>query len=303
MKKSNCYFCLFVLMIILWGCSFPINKVGLSLTSPTNFIEWRLIVATIAVFILALATKNLILPQKKDWPLIIAVGFFQMGLTLNFTTYGLSLAGAGKATFIVFTTPIWIILFNTIMKRKVTPLDAIGFIFGLTGTIMLVDPTKFRLHEYTTWSGEIALVLAALAWSIGIILTRHLKWHRPPLQLLFWQVLTATLLTIIYATLTGASIVPHQLNWVLIGALLYTGVLNVAIGYWLMVILSKNLPSSVVSFGLLFCPILSLILSHFFLEEEITSLLLIAVILILVGISLHIYSEKKTRIPDRDMPN
>jgi drug/metabolite transporter (DMT)-like permease len=300
--KSKSLFFLFVFMILIWGVSFPFNKIGLGYTSPTNYIEWRLIIATFAVLIMTLASKNFVIPRKKDFPIILAVGVFQMGLTLTLTNFGLSMTPTGKTTFIVFTTPIWIILITGIINKRMTLLDCSGLILGIVGTILLINPLEFRLHDYTTWAGDISLVLAALAWSIGIILTRRLKWHSSPLKLLFWQALTATVMVIIYAFCRGVSIIPDSFNFVLIGSLLYTGILSIALGYWLMVILSKNLIPAVTSFGLLWVPIISLVLSHIFLNEPITMLLLVSVLLIIVGILLHIYSEIKTHNRNRDIP-
>ena len=84
---------------------------------------------------------------------------------------------------------------------------------------------------------------------------------------------------------------PEKLDAVLVGSLLYSSLLSTALGYWLMIVVSKNLSPAIVSFGLLCIPIISLSLSHFFLAEPITLHLVGSVALILAGIILRIRSE------------
>jgi drug/metabolite transporter (DMT)-like permease len=290
MVKSKASVFLLCSMVLMWGLGYPINKIGLSYTSPTHFIEWRFCIGTVAMFLIAAATKNLIFPHLKDLPMIFAIGLFQMGITLNLSNFGLSLVDAGKATFLVFATSIWIIPFSIPLTKRIHWLEVIAFCIGALGVVILITPWENQIGI-----GNIALLLASISWSIGILCARYMKWHRPSLQLLPWQLLLATLCTIALAFVQGVPFMPHTLNPIFIGTLLYTGILSIAIGYWAMIIVSRDVSPAIVSLGLIFTPVISLIVSLFFLHEEVSATLMIGVTLITVGVLFHIYSEWRTR--------
>ncbi len=278
-------------MVLMWGLGYPINKIGLSYTTPTHFIEWRFIVGTMTMFLIAAATKNLVIPRFKDLPIIFAIGLFQMAITLNLSNFGLSLVGAGKTTFLVFATSIWIIPFSIPVTKRIRWLEVIAFCIGASGVAILIAP--WEIHQ--TWMGNISLLLASISWSIGILCARYMKWHRPSLQLLPWQLLLATACTMAIAYFQGVPLMLNTLNPVFIGTLLYTGILSIAIGYWAMIIVSRDISPAIVSLGLVFTPIISLIISLFFLHERVSAALIFGVVLITMGALLHIYSEWRTK--------
>ncbi|MBY0528848.1 MAG: DMT family transporter [Rhabdochlamydiaceae bacterium] len=278
---------LLILMILMWGLSWPVAKIGLSYTSPTNYIEWRFVFATVMMFLVAWVSKNLVIPRKKDLMIIATVGIFQMGLMMNLSTFGLSLVPAGKATFLTFTTSLWLVPLTAFLDRKIIAFDVLTFCIGLLGVVLLVEP----------WKGEpiigyVSLLAAAVSWSVGILCARHLTWHRPLIQLLPWQLLLVTSLTFIIGFLNGTPIIPQHLDPIFIGTLVYTGSIAIALGYWIMILVSKNLSPAITSTGLICVPITSLLLSTFITGEKITFLFLVSVILITGSTLMHIYVEK-----------
>lgn len=287
----------------MWGINWPINKIGLSYTSPANYVELRFLVATVTMFIIAAMSKNVVLPRLRDLPMILVVGIFQMGLLIILSNYGLYLIGAGKAAFLIFTTSIWIIPISLFFGEKMNWLGALSLLLGIAGALLLVGP--WHVGKENEWLGDSLLLLSSFSWAIGILCARHMKWHRPPIQLLPWQLLLATLCTTVYAYSRGVSFIPEVLHPILIVTLLYTGSLSLAIGYWVMIVTGRKLTPGVISMGLIWVPVVSLIISSIFLHEKISLLFVISVLLLMAGILLHIYSERKTKKqiqPTEDFP-
>jgi drug/metabolite transporter (DMT)-like permease len=282
---------LLLLLILIWGASWPINKVGLFYTSPTNFNELRFLFGTISMFLVVLFTKNFIVPHLKDLPLIFTMSIFQIGLTMNLSNYGLSLIGAGKATFIIFTTSLWIIPLTALIKKRFPWQGAVSLLLSILGLLLLLNPFQANWLHGKAWVGDVFLLGAALSWSIGILSARNMKWYHTPLQLLPWQLLLSTVATILLAYFQGISFFPKTMNLPLVGSLFYSGFVAIGLGYWIMIVASKKLNSSLVSCALIFVPIISLIISHIFLHEEITARLLVAISLLIGGALVHIYVE------------
>src|SRR3989338_8756774 len=98
--KTSTSLWLLVLLVLVMSLSWPINKVGLSFTSPLNYVELRFVMGMLAMFLIAWVTKQLKIPSRRDIPIILVVGLFQMAIMMNLANYGLFLVEAGRATFL-----------------------------------------------------------------------------------------------------------------------------------------------------------------------------------------------------------
>ncbi|MGE0634739.1 MAG: DMT family transporter [Parachlamydiales bacterium] len=290
--KLRSPFTTFILLILIWGMNFPISKIGLEHISATHFILLRFIFATITMFLIVIGSNNFVIPRKKDLPVVLVVSLFQIALTLFLSNYGLSILGAGKASFLIYTTSVWVIPLSLFWGSKLAGLDWTSFLLGIIGVLLFVNPLYLNWHE-RIWIGDAAMLGGSLCWAIGIMFARHMKWHRPPLQLLPWQLLFASFCTFVWAYLEGEHFALPDLNFPTLGSVFYAGSIATAVGYWLMIHVSIKLRPSVTSLGLIFVPIISLFLSYLFLDEHVDLKTLSASGLIIAGIILHIYSERR----------
>ncbi len=281
---------LLVLVVLVLGFSWPINKVGLGYTSPSNYMELRFVIGTLAMFLIAWIGKHLKVPNKRDIPIILAVGLFQMAIMMNLANYGLSIVGAGQATFLAFTVSVWIIPISACLNRKISFLESLSFLLGILGIGCLIQ--LWNIESSNTWKGYLILILSAFSWAVGILCARHMKWHRPPIQLLPWQLLLATLCTLTIAQFQGIPFFPKTSDLIFVGSLLYTGIISIAMGYWLLILVGKHLSPAINSLGLLFVPILSLCISILFLHEQISLNIVGGVVLLTLGSLIHIYAGR-----------
>lgn len=289
MKHSTSLW-LLVLLVLALGLSWPINKVGLSFTSPSNYMELRFVIGTLAMFFIAWISKHLKVPSRRDLPIIFTVGLFQMAVMMNLANYGLSLVEAGQATFLAFTVSVWIIPLTAFLNRRISFLESSSFFIGVLGICCLIQ--LWNIEGSNAWKGYLVLLLSAFSWAVGILCARQMKWHRPPIQLLPWQLLLATVCTLVIAQFQGILFLPNTADPIFIGSLLYTGIISIAIGYWLLILIGKHLSPAITSLGLLFVPILSLCISILFLHEQISLNVAGGVILLTLGSLIHIYDGR-----------
>lgn len=286
--KNSTALCLLVSVVLVLGFSWPINKIGLRYTSPSNYMELRFMIGTLSMFLIARIGKNLKVPSKRDLPIILTVGLFQMAIMMNLANYGLSLVETGQATFLAFTVSVWIIPLSACLARKISFLEGLSFLLGILGICCLVQ--LWNLDGNIPWKGYLVLVLSAISWAVGILCARHMKWHRPSIQLLPWQLLLATLCTLAIAYSQKIPLLPNATDLIFISSLLYTGIISIAIGYWLLILVGKHLSPAITSLGLLFVPILSLCISMLFLHEQISLSMVSGVALLTLGSLIHIYA-------------
>ena len=85
-----------------------------------------------------------------------------------------------------------------------------GLIIGLSGLLLLFDPSTFDWSNRHAVIGNALVLVAALCWAASILHVRAHKWVSTPFQLVPWQALLATCVLILLAfTFEG---VP-QIEW------------------------------------------------------------------------------------------
>lgn len=275
---------LFAALILAWALAWPISKIGLEFMTPFWYAAIRSAIGTVFVFGYLLATKKLHKPRQKDLPQIISIGIFQMGVFLMLIYYGLSFVDSGRSAIVSYTTPLWVTPIGYfIFKEELNPLKLIGFLLGLTGTVILFSPWSFNWYDNQVLIGNTSLLAAAMVWAGVIIYTRHGKWHAKPMDLLPWQLLLSTVFIFICAFLfepTPTVLMNNTLLW----TLLYNGIFASAFGYFASVSLAKALPMVTTTIGFLGVPIFGLVFSALLVGETITSNLMIAGTLIIMGL-------------------
>lgn len=286
MPRSNAkIYWLFLSVMLIWGLSWPMNKIGIQYLSPIWFTASRLIIATVSSFIVVKYLGKLILPSKRDLPLILSIGLLQMGLFTILINIGLNFVDAGRSAILTYTTPLWVLPIAILgFKEKSTFLKWIGFGLGMSGVLVLLSPWTIDWSHRQTIVGNLTLLAAAFSMAISILAARNLRWHRSPLELLPWQFLMGTLPTVLLAFYID----PHpsvEWNAPLAITLFYTGLIGTAIGNFGAVIVGKELPSITVSLGFLGVPIFGVLFSSLILHEAITPSIQLAMLLIPSGIT------------------
>ncbi|MFO1256868.1 MAG: DMT family transporter [Gammaproteobacteria bacterium] len=283
-SKTKIYW-LFLSVMLIWGLSWPMNKIGIQYLSPIWFTTCRLIIATISSFVVVKFLGKLVFPSKRDLPLILSIGLLQMGIFTILINIGLQFVDAGRSAILSYTTPLWVLPIAILwFNEKATFLKWMGFGLGMSGVLVLFSPWTIDWSDRQTILGNLTLLAAAFCMAISILAARNLRWHRSPLELLPWQFLVGALPTLALAFYID----PHPVaewNAPLIMTLVYTGLIGTAIGNFAAMIVGKELPSITVSLGFLGVPIFGVLFSSLILHEAITLSIQLALLLIPSGIA------------------
>src|SRR3990167_5096291 len=193
---QNISFKIYVLLFLLtliWGLSWPISKIGLHYLSPIWFAALRLLIGMLSMFIVVIITGQCMIPTKKDMPIIIVMGIFQMALFMLLVNVGLHYVNAGRSAMLVYTTPIWVMpIAIFIFHEKVNLFKWLGLILGMLGIVILFNPYEIDWSNHEVLFGNGLLLLAALCWAMSILCARHMTWPHSPLKLIPWQLLIGT---------------------------------------------------------------------------------------------------------------
>ncbi|MBR1269860.1 DMT family transporter [Bradyrhizobium sp. AUGA SZCCT0222] len=279
-------FLLFAVIVIAWGLNWTITKTLVQSVTPLWTTAFRSGIATVALAALLFARGEMIVPRRGDLPVVFVTSIFHLVAFSALVAYGLQFAAVGRSIVLGYTTPLWVMpaawLF---LGERMTPSRSLGMALGLAGLTVMFNPLAFNWADVNTLAGSGAILLAALCWAVSIVYVRAHRWISTPFQLVFWQMLLATVVVSVLALLKDG--VPHP-AWSaqLAGLFLFSGIIGTALANWAMSTANRSLPAVVTSLGLLATPVVGVASSAIVLGEVVTADLVVAMLLILGGIAI-----------------
>lgn len=173
---------------VLFGFIPIIVKFGSNLGA-YNLTFFRILVATICVYLFILFSKNLKLaPFKQDkWKLLL-FGFIH-GLIIVGYFISIQYLSVASAVLLLYSSSIWIVVFSHfILKEKITKLTIIALIVAFIGVILVASPQNFFVKE--SLIGSLAGLIAGIFFGLVYVLSKTFKSY-DKVSLTFWQNLIA----------------------------------------------------------------------------------------------------------------
>lgn len=277
---------LLVLLVLSWGFNWIFAKMTLEYVSPVWVTTLRLLPACALFFALCLATGRVRVPVKADLPVVFSIGLLHMVGFSVLVSIGLQYLPAGKSIVLAYTSPLWVVPAAWFFLREpLTVRRLLGLLIGLSGVVLIMQPGQMDWSDPNIVLGHVFMLTGALCWAISIVYGRVHKWVTPPFSLLPWQMLVGGVVQLLLALVIEG--IPH-INWTLELWLLlgFNCLIGNGLAYWMMNLVSRDLPAGVVSMGLLGVPVIGLVCSSLFLVETLGLPLVIAAVLIILGIVL-----------------
>ncbi len=268
-----------MIALILWASAFAAIRVGLRGFGPGQLALLRFSIASVALLIYSLVTRQP-LPPARDLPVMILLGF------LGFFVYHVGLnAGemavpAGAASFIIASVPVFSTLLAVIfLRERLTPLGWTGVVISFSGValISLGSGTGLRFEP-----AALFIVCAAIGESVYFVLQKPHLTRYSGLQLTTYTIWTGTVCMLVF--LPG---LVRQVQAAPVGATLavvYLGIFPAAIGYVLWSYALSRSDVSRVTSTLNLSPILSLLIAFLWLGEVPTVPSLIGGLITIAGV-------------------
>jgi drug/metabolite transporter (DMT)-like permease len=267
-----------------WGTAWPVIKAILQDVPPLWTLLLRSLVGTTTLFAISIGRRSLTLPQRGDIAVVLNVSLLHMVAFAVLVSVGLQFVPAGRSIVLGYTTPLWVSAGARIfLNEALTRARIAGIGLGLFGLAVLFNPFSFPWHDHAALTGNLLVLLGSFCWAASILHVRAHRWVSSPFELVPWQVLLATCTLAPLALLFEG--VP-RIEWSarLLALLVYGGTAGIALPYWAMQIVNKNLPAITTSLALLVVPVVGVACSALALGEPITAGLIVAMLLILCGI-------------------
>jgi drug/metabolite transporter (DMT)-like permease len=298
-------FLLTLLSGVLWGSTYPVIKVLEVELSPYEIAFYRALLATATIAFYFKGTKHGIffLPKQSNLKFLLplsilgASGFW---ISLNLA---IQLTAANVASFLVATYPLLGAFLSVIfLKEKMNTLKGIGFVLGIAGTyFVVVYGSTNGIHNLSTnhFLGDIIAILTSLSWSFYMVLTKKFynKNLFSPNYATFHTFSLAVVPLFIIMLFTSNVAAVTRASWVSIAGLLWLGIICSGIAFLAFNMGMKTVKMQVAAANQFMFPVVALVLSYVLLNEPITFLSLLGIVMILLGILVtQMLAEQKTSL-------
>lgn len=273
------------IVVFIFGAAGPVIRIGLAEATPSWLAFWRALLSFGTMLVLTGARGRLVLPARRDWAAVIAVGVFQLGAFFALLHTALTIVPVGRSVLLCYTTSLWLVPISVlVLGERLDARRVVAVILGLAGIVTLANPWAVDWSDPGQLPAHGLLLLAALSWAIAIAVLRASSAATPLVDLLPWQFGLATLVLLPVAAVLepegGVTLGPSSGF-----ALLFLGVIGGPLATWAANSVSRALPVVVSSLGFLGVPVISLALSVAFLGEALTPSLLAGAALIMAGLA------------------
>jgi drug/metabolite transporter (DMT)-like permease len=183
-----------IFTVVAWGLSFVAIKIVLTELSPIMYMFIRFSLAS-AVFLVILLIKGFPCLDRATHIKLFLTGLFEPGLYFYFETTGLTLTSASKASIILATVPLLVMVLARIFLHEPIGRNSIFAIFlSVLGIFLLVIGESGWLELNNSTIGDLLILMAALSAALYMVLARSLGNKLSSLVITSFQMFYGTIM-------------------------------------------------------------------------------------------------------------
>jgi drug/metabolite transporter (DMT)-like permease len=194
----------FAIIYFVWGSTFLAIRIGVREVPPLVLASMRFFVAGAALF-LWMRLRGTVSPTLREWlaASVLAVCIFVVDYGLLF--WAEQRVPSGIAAVMLATIPVFMALSEILFLRtqRLTFRLALALLVGIGGVAVLVSHSVRFGEAPMDRAGAIALVIAAMSWSIASALTRKVPLPESKAMSAAAQMLAGGILLAVAAAIFG----------------------------------------------------------------------------------------------------
>src|SRR5919202_3630067 len=273
----------FSLLVLFWGSSFSVVKMGLYYAPPVRFAGLRILVGGVAIVAAGRlwgGSPNL----RRDWTVFLVLALFNAVLFVGLQTYAILYLPSGSAAVLVYLQPIlvgflaWLILGEPLSMAKL-----IGLLLGFSG-IVAVSTESFTGNGISP-VGVALGAGSALSWALGTV---YFKKYEARISTL-WAVAVPFLVGGVVLTALGLAVESWgEVSWTggFMASILYSSLVGISAAWVIWFALVRAGEASRVAAYIFAVPITAVLIGVVFLDEPLSYALLVGALLVVSGIYL-----------------
>ena len=259
---------LFFLIIVwfCWGFSYPATKITLR-----GFDVWtsRLIIMGAGGFLLlclAKLSKHGVQVRRDDWWDLILASIFNMTIFQLGMTFGVHFFSAGRTVVIVYTMPLWAMLFAWILLKETPSRKQLyGLGLGVFGLFFLMGQDFENLpHAHL---GATCTLVGAVSFGLGTVWMKRKNWQNNPTVIAGWQLVLGSIPVIPFWFFLGEETNWNALTPEIWASFLFLILIANVLAYFAWFRVLAVFQASTSGLGTLAIPVVGLLASYLLLDE------------------------------------
>jgi drug/metabolite transporter (DMT)-like permease len=277
----------FAIIYFVWGSTFLAIRIGVREVPPFLYCAMRFFAAGIILYAW-LRWKGDPAPTLREWrsATVLAVQIFVLDYGLLF--WAEQRVPSGIAAVILATIPVFMAVseISILKTRRMTLSLAIALLIGIAGVGALVIRSKEFTDAPVNTGGAVALIVAAISWSVASALTRKLPLPHSKSMSAASQMLVGGVLLTLASALLGEFRGFHLTAvsrgaWIALAYLIVAGSIVAFTAYvWL---LHHESPTKVGTYAYV-NPLVAVLIGYFFGGEALGSRTIAGTLLVLVSV-------------------
>ena len=292
----------FIAVYFVWGSTYLAIRIAIETMPPLMMLGFRFGIAGL-LMVAWLSFRGVDWPTLVQWRSATVAGGLMLLLGTGTVAVALQYVPSGVAALVISTVPLWMTMLNWLWKKgpRPTGLFFVGFVMGLVGVFLLIDPRAFL---GTTLEGVIAIIAIAagsICWAVGSLYGRDADTPKDPFMSTAIQMTMGGVLLCLSGLLLGErlSFGAEMLTMRSVSAWLYLLVFGSFIAFSAYIWLMRNTSPAKVSTYAYVNPVIAVYLGWAFAAEPITPKILIASLLLVSAVVIVLrYGTAKARKAD-----
>ena len=253
-------------LTLVWGCNWPVLKMGVSELAPLTFRSLTLPFAALGLLAVAkLSGDSIRIPAAFRYKVAVLALLNITGWN-GLVLFGVQQLPAGRSAILAYTMPVWSVLFSlALLSEPLSRRKLAGLVLGMLGMALLLgDDIR---HVERTPVAALLILGAAASWALGVVLLRKWKPPIPQTAVSGWMMLLGCVPLVVLAPFLDHAPLhnPSGAAWF---AILYNIFLAGTLAHWAFFTLARTLPVAVSSMSSLPVPIVGVFSGMLLLGER-----------------------------------
>jgi len=275
---------------LIWASAFFNIKIATYSFGPITIAFFRIFLGALPVVLLCLFKRIQIEAFSKDWLWFASIGFINLVIPFFLIAYGVQKVQSNLAAILMATTPLSATILAHFFtdNEKFNWFKSFGILIGFSGIVFLFSDKVLINNENIFYA--LSILLGSTCYVVGGILTLKIskkKNENVTASILIWGSIIVFPISMYFEQPWNLS--PSMDSMI---ALLYLGVFPTGVAWLLRFNILKNNGLVFQSQVAYLIPIFGVILGFIFLNELITSKVIVSLLLVILGIYLVKKSSK-----------
>jgi len=173
---------------LVWGCNWPVLKLGVTELPPLTFRAATLAFAGAGLLLASKFSGDSIRVPRALWGKVVALALCNIAAWNGLIVFGVQQLPAGRSSILAFTMPVWAVLIGfALLHEPLSKLKIAGLVLGMCAMLVLLGEDVHTLRHAPV--GALFIIGAAIAWGLGTVLLRRWRPRLPQNTLTGWMLI------------------------------------------------------------------------------------------------------------------